>query len=493
MSGDAKGDPTGDVPLVVDLDGTLVLTDLLDESAVSAFRRSPRAVLAALPLLVRGERAALKRRLAEAGPVDAATLPYREALVAVLREERARGRRIVLATASDELLAVRVATRLGLFDEVLASDGARNLGGEAKRAELVARFGEKGFDYAGDRRADLPVFRSARRAILAGPAVRLRVAVEAAGTSVAGELPDRAVGAPTLLSALRLRQWVKNVLIFVPLVTGHVFEPAVFAAAVVAFVAMGLLASAVYLLNDVADLAADREHPTKRKRPLASGALSVRAGLALVPLLLAGSAVAAAALPPGARLLLAAYLATTTLYTVLLKRKVLVDVFTLAFLYTLRVLLGGAATAVPVSPWLLAFSVFLFLALAFVKRASELEGLKERGREGAAGRDWFVGDSLVVHVLGVASAWMSGLVLAIYVQSDVTKRLYAHPGWLWLLVPVLLYWSGRLWVLVGRGEMDEDPIVFAARDRVTWVLAAAGTAILAMAWRGPFGIPGLIE
>jgi 4-hydroxybenzoate polyprenyltransferase/phosphoserine phosphatase len=491
--GDAKVDPTGDVPLVVDLDGTLVHTDLLDESAVSAFRRSPRAVLAALPLLVRGRRAALKRRLAEAGPVDASTLPYRESLVAVLRGERARGRRIVLATASDELLAVRVATRLGLFEDVLASDGTCNLGGEAKRDELVARYGERGFDYVGDRRADLPVFRSARRAILAGPAVRLRGAVEAAGTSVAGELPDRPVGAGVLLSALRLRQWVKNVLVFVPLVTGHVFAPAVFAGAAVAFVAISLLASAVYLVNDVVDLAADREHPVKRKRPLASGALSLRAGLALVPLLLAGTAAAAAALPPGAQVLLATYLATSTLYTLVLKRKVLVDVFTLAFLYTLRVLLGGAAASVPVSPWLLAFSVFLFLSLAFVKRASELEGLKERGGEGAAGRDWFVWDSLVVHVLGVASGWLSGLVLAIYVQSDVTKRLYAHPGWLWLLVPVLLYWSGRLWILVGRGEMDEDPIVFAARDRVTWVLAAAGTAILAMAWRGPFGIPGLIE
>lgn len=493
MSGDSRELPGGEVPLVVDLDGTLVLTDLLDESALSALRRSPRAVLGALPLLVRGDRAALKRRLAEAGPVEAATLPYREALVAVLRQERARGRRIVLATASDELLAVRVATRLGLFDEVLASDGVRNLGGAEKRAALVARFGEKGFDYVGDRRADLPVFRSARRAILAGPAVRLRGEVEAAGTPVAGELPDPPARVRTLLSALRLRQWVKNLLVFVPLGTAHVFEPALLAAAATAFLAIGLLASAVYLVNDALDLAADREHPSKKRRPFASGALSLRSGLGLVPLLVAGSAVAAATLPAGAGVLLAAYLATTTLYSLLLKRKVLVDVFTLALLYTLRVLLGGASTGVPVSAWLLAFSVFLFLSLAFVKRAAELEGLRGLGRNGAAGRDWLVGDSLVVHVLGVASGWLAGLVFAIYVQSDVTKRLYAHPGWLWLLVPVLLYWSGRLWILVGRGEMDEDPIVFAARDRVTWALGVLVTAVLAMAWRGPFGIPGLIE
>lgn len=493
MSGDSREPSGSEVPLVVDLDGTLVRTDLLHESAVSALRRSPRAVPGALALLVRGDRAALKRRLAEAGPVEAATLPYREALVAVLREERARGRRIVLATASDELLAARVATRLGLFDEVLASDGARNLGGEEKRAALVARFGEKGYDYVGDRRADLPVFRSARRAVLAGPAVRLRSEVEAAGIPVAGELPDPPAGAGPLLSALRLRQWVKNLLVFVPLVTAHVFEPAVLVAAATAFLAIGLLASSVYVVNDAFDLEADREHPSKKRRPFASGALPLRTGLALVPPLVAGAVAAAATLPAGAGVLLAAYLATTTLYSTFLKRKVLVDVFTLALLYTLRVLLGGAATGVLVSPWLLAFSVFLFLSLAFVKRASELKGLQGRGRDGAAGRDWFVGDSLVVHVLGVASAWMSGLVMAIYVQSDATRRLYAHPGWLWLLVPVLLYWTGRLWILVGRGEMDEDPIVFAARDRLTWALAVFVTAVLATAWRGPFGLPGLIE
>jgi len=488
-----REDAPGRTPLVVDLDGTLVLTDLLHESAVSAFRRSPRSALGALAPLLRGDRAALKRRLAAAGPVDAGTLPLREELAVLLREERAKGRRLVLATASDEILARPVAARLGCFDEVLASDGVRNLGGEEKRAALLARFGEKGFDYAADRSTDLPVFRSARRAILAGPAVRLRAEVERAGTPVSAELPDRPAGPRTLLSAIRLRQWVKNLLVFVPLVTGHVLEPAALGQAVLAFVALGFLASAVYVLNDLGDLEADRAHPAKRTRPLASGALSIRTGIALVPLLLAASAGAAAALPEAAWTLLAAYLATTTLYTLLLKRKVLVDVFTLAFLYTLRVLLGGAAAGVPVSPWLLAFSVFFFLSLAFVKRASELGATAGRGGEGAAGRDWFVSDSLVVHVLGVSSAWMSGLVLAIYVQSDATKRLYDHPGWLWLLVPALLYWTGRAWILAARGEMDEDPVVFAARDRVTWALAVAAAAVLAMAARGPFGIPGLME
>ncbi len=280
---------------------------------------------------------------------------------------------------------------------------------------------------------------------------------------------------------------------FVPPITGHVFDSAALVAGLLAFAALSFCASAIYVLNDLMDLAADRKHPTKRKRPFASGALSIRAGLALVPILLACAAVLLLALTPGARFLLGVYLATTTLYTFVLKRKVLVDVFTLAFLYTLRVLVGGAATGVPVSPWLLPFSVFISLSRAFGKRASELFGLRERGREGASGRDWFVWDTLVVHVLGVTSAWLSGLVLAIYINSDVVRRLYTHPGWLWLLIPVFLYWSSRVWVLVGRGSMDEDPIVFATRDRITWGIALFTFLILLMAARGPFGIPGLME
>jgi 4-hydroxybenzoate polyprenyltransferase/phosphoserine phosphatase len=493
VSGDGEESGEGGVPLVVDLDGTLLRTDLLHESAVRAVVCAPRAALSAVPDLIRGDRAALKRRLAVAAPVDAEALPFRDEVLAYLREEKARGRRLVLATAADEQFARPVAEKAGLFDELLASDGRRNLGGETKRAELVARFGEKGFDYVADRRADLPVFRSARKAVLVGPGVRLRSEVEEAGTPVAALLPDEGPKGRTLLSAIRVRQWIKNLLVFVPLVTAHVFTPAAFGAAALAFVALSLLASAVYLLNDLADLPADRRHPSKRTRPIATGRLPIRTAVALVPALLAGAAAVTFTLPPGARLLLLAYLGATTLYTLLLKRKVLVDVFTLAFLYTLRVLLGGAATGVLVSPWLLAFSVFFFLSLAFVKRASELVSVRERGLGSAAGRDWRAVDGSTVPVLGAASGYLSAVVLAIYIHSDVTKRLYAHPGWLWLLVPILLYWVSRLWVLVGRGEMDDDPVLFAARDAVTWGLAAATAAALLLAALGPTGIPGLME
>jgi 4-hydroxybenzoate polyprenyltransferase/phosphoserine phosphatase len=480
-------------PLVVDLDGTLILSDLLDESFLATLSARPLSALAALAPLLRGDRAALKRRLAGGSGLDPALVPLRADLVAHLRAEKEKGRRLVLATASDELLARPLAAPLGLFDEVLASDGARNLGGEAKRGLLVSRYGEKGFDYAGDRRADLPVFRSARNAILAGGGVRLRAEVEAAGTPVAAAFPGPDSGLRDLLGAIRVRQWVKNLLVFVPLVTGHVFGAAALLAAVVAFLALSACASGLYVLNDLVDLAADRRHPAKRSRPFASGALPVRLGLLLVPLLLAAAVALGALLPPGARLLLAGYAATSALYSFFLKRKVLLDVFTLAFLYTLRVLLGGAATLVPVSPWLLAFSVFIFLSLAFAKRASELFSVRERGHEGASGRDWFVRDSAAVHALGVTSAYGAGMVLAIYVHSDHVRGLYAHPGWLWLLVPLLLYWASRVWILVGRGEMDEDPIVFALRDRVTWAIGLLTAAVLLAAARAPFGIPGLME
>jgi len=497
VSGPGGGGPPAAAPeappLVVDLDGTLILSDLLDESFLAALSARPLAALASLGPLLRGDRAALKRRLADRSSLDPALVPLRADLVTHLRAEREKGRRLVLATASDELLVKPLAAALGLFDEVLASDGERNLGGEAKRALLVSRYGEKGFDYAGDRRADLPVFRSARSALLAGGGVGLRAEVEVAGTPVAAAFPGPAAGLGTLLGALRVRQWVKNVLVFVPLVTGHVFGAAALLSAFVAFLALSACASGLYVLNDLVDLGSDRRHPTKRARPFASGALPLRLGLLLVPLLLAAAAALGALLTPGARLLLAGYAATSALYSFFLKRKVLVDVFALAFLYTLRVLLGGAATLVPVSPWLLAFSVFIFLSLAFAKRASELFSVRERGHEGASGRDWLVRDAGMVRVLGVASGYGAGMVLAIYVHSDHVRELYAHPGWLWLLVPLLLYWSSRVWVLVGRGAMNEDPIVFALRDRVTWAIGLLTAAVLLAAARAPFGIPGLME
>jgi len=486
------GGGIGEIPLCVDLDGTLLRTDLLHETLLQLLRAEPWKV-PLLPLWLAGGKAAFKRRVAGGVELDAALLPYREDLLEWLRSEKAAGRRLVLATASDGELARAVATHLGLFDEVFASDGTTNAGGDAKRDLLVARFGEKGFDYAGDAPVDLPVWRAARRAVLVATSPGL--AKEAGRqTEVEREFPPERLSVRSFAEAVRVRQWVKNLLVFVPVLTAlRIRDGEALASAALAFVALSLCASGLYVVNDLVDLPSDRGHRTKRKRPFASGALPVRLGALLVPLLLAASALVAAYLPLSARVLLGTYLVSATLYTFWLKKKVLVDVFALALLYTLRVLLGGAAAGIPVSPWLLAFSIFVFLSLAFAKRASELFNLRAENREGASGRDWFVWDNLAVTMLGVASAYLAGLVLAIYVHSEDVKRLYGHPGWLWALVPLCLYWMSRVWILVGRGAMDEDPIVFATRDRVTFWLALVTLAFLLMAARGPFGPPGLME
>jgi 4-hydroxybenzoate polyprenyltransferase len=296
----------------------------------------------------------------------------------------------------------------------------------------------------------------------------------------------------TLVQAIRLRQWVKNLLVFVPVITAHKLgDEGVLAAGGLAFLAMSFCASGIYLINDLADLEADRAHPEKRHRPLASGSLPIRPALVLSAVLIAAGLLVSSTLPADAVKIVVAYLAATTAYSFFLKRRVLLDVFTLSFLYTLRVLLGGAATGLLLSPWFLAFSVFTFLSLAFSKRAAELMRLKKDDEAEVPGRAYFAFDHLVVQTCGVTSAYMAAIVLALYLQSDTVKRFYRSPAWLWLLVPVFLYWISRIWVLVNRGAMDEDPVLFATRDRLTYIAALISAAVLVLATYGPFALPGV--
>jgi 4-hydroxybenzoate polyprenyltransferase len=284
-----------------------------------------------------------------------------------------------------------------------------------------------------------------------------------------------------VLEAMRPHQWAKNLLVFVALIGAHrVAEPALLARAALAFVAFGLVASSVYVLNDLCDLAADRRHATKRDRPFASGALPLRFGYALFPLLLAAGAAVAAALPRGFGVLLGGYYAATVAYSFALKRRLVLDVVVLASLYTARLFGGGLATDVPISEWLAAFSLFVFFSLALAKRASELGELGER--EGAAaGRGYVAADRGPVITMGIASGYLAVLVLALYVSSHDVSRLYAHPLRLWLLCPVLLYWTSRVWILVGRRALHEDPVLFALRDPASWLVALAGAAVLFLA------------
>lgn len=466
-------------PLVVDLDGTLIQTDLLHETTLLLAKQRPLA-LAALPLWLAQGKARLKQRIVDHVTPDYATLPYPPELLDWLRLQRDTGRRLVLCTASDQRLAQGVADHLGLFDEVMGSDGSTNLSGESKAARLVARFGEGGFDYAGNSSDDLPVWRHAREAIVVSASARVADAARAQG-KVAREFPGPRASLRTWLKALRLHQWLKNLLVFLPLLGAFRLDAGLLANALTAFLAYGLCASSVYVVNDLMDLESDRIHPRKRSRPFASGDIGVPRALLSAGLLLAGSVLLSLQLPRAFGLTLLVYYALTLAYTFFLKRRVLVDCIALGMLYTMRIVAGVAATGLPHSFWFLAFPLFLFLSLAFVKRYSELQAMQSLGRAGAAGRGYLASDAPLVMAMGVASGFCAVLLLALYLNSDVVVQRYAHPDRLWLTLPVVLYWISHMWMQAQRGQLSDDPVVFAVKDRYGLACAALFGALLAWA------------
>lgn len=466
----------GLLPLCVDLDGTLVRTDTLVEGLLvlgGSLRLS-----ALLAPAARG-RAALKARVAELSPPDPALLPYNQGMLDYIRSQRAAGRHIVLATASNEATARLIADHLGLFDEVIASSPARNLKGPAKAAALVERFGRGGFVYAGDHRADLPVWAAAAAAVMVdvAPAVAARVSVP-----VEHRIADRPAMAATLLRAMRPHQWVKNVLVFVPIFTaGALGDWPSWGGGLLAFAAFCAAASGIYLVNDLLDLSADRAHPTKRLRPFAAGAVDLSAGMGLaVLLLLLGGVLGWLG---GVLGIVVAYGVLSMAYSLRLKRLPLVDVFTLAGLYTVRMVGGGEATGHSLSLWLLAFASFLFLSLALVKRVAEVMDSSRRSSNAIAGRGYGPGDLLILQLFGVSAAFSSSLVLALYVQNEALTRQLGSSALLWGIVPLVLLWNCRIWLATARGHMHHDPILYAVRDRVTWAIAVC-VAGLMLAARG---------
>jgi 4-hydroxybenzoate polyprenyltransferase len=470
-------DDVRSVPLCIDLDGTLIRTDLLHESTLKLLRGRPHLVVM-LPLWLASGKAGLKRQIAGRVDLDVASLPYVEAVVDWIRAERAAGRRVVLCTASDARYANQVAGHLGLFDEVIASDGRLNVSAQRKADALVERFGDGGFDYAGNSADDLLVWAKARRAIVVGS--NGRVAAEARERfTVEREFPQAAPGPWTWLRAMRLHQWLKNLLVFLPLAGAHqLADLALLLQALLAFFAFGLCASSVYILNDLMDLESDREHPRKRRRPFAAGLLSPPAGLALAAGLLLGAVGLGLTMRPDFMAWLGAYFGITLAYTFFLKRRVIVDCLTLGGLYTLRVVAGGAAVGLPPSFWLLAFSLFLFLSLAFLKRYSELLEVAKTAKIDTHGRGYQAGDLSIVQTMGVAAGFTAVLLVALYINGDTVMRLYMRPQLLWLAIPVLLYWISRMWMQAHRGNMDDDPVIFAVRDRYSLACGALVGAVL---------------
>jgi 4-hydroxybenzoate polyprenyltransferase len=461
-------------PLVVDLDGTLLDSDLLFESAVAFARDHPLRLFQPLRWLL-GGKAALKHGLAYATEVDVTVLPYNQAVLAFVSAERARGRPVILATASHRRLAEQVAAHLQLFDLVVATEHHHNLSACAKRDVLVGMLGDRGFDYVGNSRDDLPVWGAARQAfVVNAPASVVRKA-RAQGT-VAGVIATPRADLREWTRALRLHQWLKNLLLFVALLASHRYgEWPLVRDVAVAFLSFGLCASGVYILNDLIDLRDDRHHATKRCRPFASGRLSIPSGLlAAAWLQSAAFGVAVWQLPLAFTGILAGYTVLTLAYSLWLKRHAVIDVITLASLYTVRVIAGAAVLGLPPSFWLLAFSMFVFLSLAFVKRYAELHELGRAARAipQARGRGYSADDLAMVSSLGASSGYLSVLVLALYINDSQTLTLYRHPEFIWLACPLLLTWMSRVWMLAHRGRMHEDPVIFAVRDRVSLGIGA---------------------
>jgi 4-hydroxybenzoate polyprenyltransferase/phosphoserine phosphatase len=452
--------------LCVDLDGSLIASDLLYESFLGLLRTKPWDALR-IPVWLLSGRAHLKRRLAERAVTDVGTLPYRDQVIDYLRQQRQQDRRLVLATAADERLARAVAEHLGLFDDVIASDGKSNLKGRAKLRAIEARYGKGGFDYIGNGWEDLPIWESAGEAVIVRSGQKLLRELRSRRPRALVFEPAGS-GLVPWLRMLRVHQWAKNLLVFVPLIGSHrLREWPLLLATMVAFLAFSFGASAIYIVNDLIDLPSDRTHPHKRLRPLASGRIPIPVGLT-TSLLLLGASIALGALLRSQFLgLLLLYLASSTCYTFLLKRKLLVDVLCLAGLYTLRILAGGAAIGVEITVWLMAFSIFLFLSLAFVKRYSELA---ETGGD-RSNRGYRSEDLDLIRVVGPACGCVAALVLCLYLNDPLSASLYHHPKRLWLLCPLVLYWITRLWFLAQRGQMHSDPVVFAITD---WRSLAAG-------------------
>lgn len=459
--------------VVVDLDGTLVNSDMLMENLFLFLRLHPLRFFVLFVWLM-GGKAHFKRRLADAVLPTVVDLPYNKALLAWLILRKEAGATLVLATASEKRIAQAVAGHLGVFDEVLGTEGT-NLSSSHKRAALVERFGEKGYEYVGNSSADLAVWHSAAVIHVASPEWGALAAARKIG-KIEMIFENRPPYFRTLIKAIRIHQWAKNLLLFVPLLASHrIMEVQLLWNGLLAFIVFGCGASSVYLLNDLLDLPDDRQHPTKCQRPLAAGTLPIFHALVLIPVLLLGAfAVALWLLPIKFAGVLAAYYILTLAYSLWLKRVVMLDVVTLAMLYSVRVVAGAAAMALAATFWILAFCVFIFLSLAFVKRYTELCDARQKGKtEKSSGRSYYPADYELLASLGGASGYISVLVLALYINDAFSASLYRSPEWMWASVPILLFWLSRVWLLAHRGQMNDDPIVFALRDNMSrWVGAA---------------------
>lgn len=469
-------------PLYVDLDGSLTYADLLFESTLVLIKRNPLYVFMCFVWLLRGI-AHAKAEIAKRADLDASLLPYNEAFLSFLQQQRATGRRLVLASASNGKLVQRVADHLGVFDAWIASDESINLKSHNKLKAIEKDAAGRGFAYAANGAVDLPIWSKADEVIVVNaPAALVAKAAQIRPPSLV--IPPRRVSLVIIAKALRLHQWAKNALLFVPLLAAHSADPAQWRDVLLGFIAFGMCASATYIINDLLDLSSDRQHPRKRRRPFAAALLSIPFGAALVASLLPLSLWLAFLLSPRFLSVLVLYIVVTLAYSLRLKQVTFVDVLVLASLYTYRVLAGGIAGNVLVSNWLLAISLFMFLSLALVKRCAELESIGDAGRESLVGRGYRSSDLPYLISMGISSGFVAMMVLALYIDSQSDGVMYPHYELLWLTLPVMLYWIMRLWLKTSRMEIHDDPLQFAITDPASWLVAAiVGCIALAASFR----------
>ncbi len=468
-------------PLVVDLDGTCAKTNLLLEYLLALLKQRPLYVFI-LPFWFLKGKAYLAQTVSRLASVDVGLLPYRTEFLHYLGEQRLQGRSIVLSAANDGQIAEQVEDFLMLFDTVVPSDGAEHLSSELQRDRLVLRFGENGFDYATSGRFGMSVVPSARKVILVHPSRRAKAAISKVA-QVDRVFEDRQPNVADYLTPLRPQHWLKNILVFVPVFAAHRFyERSLLEKSMVAFVALCCCASCGYLFNDLFDLAADRRHPLKRLRSFASGDLPLSYGLILIPVLISAGFILGELISPLFLAMLLMYLVLTLAYSLYIKKVVLLDVIVLAGLYTLRIMAGSATVSIWPSPWLLAFSMFLFLSLALVKRYSELVIMRKIDGDSARARSYEIGDAELLAAKGTASGYLSVFVLALYITAGPAGALYGRHELIWFLCPLLLYWIGRMWLVAHRGAMNDDPVVFAITDRTSCILILLmlGTTVFAL-------------
>jgi 4-hydroxybenzoate polyprenyltransferase len=472
------------LPLYVDMDGTLTPSDTLYESVMLFVQSSPLNLLRLLAWLALGK-AGFKQRLADAVRPEPGRLPYHEDFLQFLRSEHARGRSLVLASAADVRIVREVAEHIGVFSDALGTEGGPNLSKDNKRAAIAAHAlaaGHTQWAYAGNSADDLAVWRGSAQAVAVNtptPVLR-QLRLQHPEVQVFERQP---LSLHTVLRAIRLKQWAKNALLFIPLLAAHGTAPQAWGAVALGFVAFGLCASATYLFNDLLDLPSDRVHRIKRLRPLAAGTLSIPAAVGLGAAMLVLAFALALAISSGFAAMLLLYTAITLAYSMRLKRLPLVDVLVLAALYTLRIGAGAVAAQVTPSNWLLAISVFLFLSLALVKRCAELEEtIADEDARLAPGRGYQPRDLPSLRSMGMSSGFLSVMVLTLYIDSQNGREQYAQPEWLWAAAPLLLLWIMRIWLKTGRRELHgEDPLQFALRDYFSWLTVAllAGVGLLA--------------